>query len=132
MNAAVDWNHFNALLARGDMAGAQALISGSQPSSPAPIAPEPVTATPAPAKAKDLGEWCGDIAARVAAPAIDQAAQTGMAIMGALGQAMTPEQAAWVQDRLDKSPEFFASVNCKDAIDIFIAEWQNFEKEKQP
>lgn len=63
----------------------------------------------------------------VAAPAIDEAAKTGMAIMSALGQSMTPEQAQWVQQRVNTSPQFFASEQCKAAIDILIHEWQTFE-----
>ena len=64
---------------------------------------------------------------QVAAPAIDDAAKAGMAVMSAVGAAMTPEQAGWVQQHLATSPQFFTSEAAKAAIDIFISEWQNFE-----
>lgn len=68
---------------------------------------------------------------KVAAPAIDEAAKAGMALMSALGNGMTPEQAQWVQHRLNNSPEFFASQGCKDALDIFVQEWMQFEGGKK-
>ena len=67
---------------------------------------------------------------RVAAPAINEAAQTGAIIMEALGKAMSADQAAWVKTRLDTSPEFFATPDCHEAVSLFIAEWRNFEERK--
>jgi tRNA pseudouridine-54 N-methylase len=64
---------------------------------------------------------------KAAAPVINEAAQQGAAIMAALGQAMSPEQTKFVQERLQTSPEFFASDSCRAAIDIFIHEWKAFE-----
>lgn len=115
---------------------AQADVAKYTAMAPAPVAaPQP---TPGAAKAPGtLEEWAKGVETRlgeleglvktVAAPALDQAAQAGMMIMGALGKGMTEEQAAWVQQHVEKSPEFFASSNCKAAIDIFISEWETFE-----
>lgn len=66
-----------------------------------------------------------------ATAAVDEAAKAGMAVMSAIGQSMTPEQAQFVQERLGTSPQFFASESAQAAIGIFIEEWRAFEGAKK-
>lgn len=65
--------------------------------------------------------------AQAAQPAVSAATQAGMDIMAALGAAMTDEQKKFVQARLQTSPQFFASENCKVALDLWLQEWLIFE-----
>lgn len=122
---------------------AQADVAKYTAMAPAPVAP-PAAAQAAPSAEKPpatLEDWAKGVETRlsgleglvktVAAPALDAAAQAGMLIMGALGKGMNEQQAKWVQEHVEKSPEFFASANCKAAIDIFISEWETFEGEKK-
>lgn len=65
-----------------------------------------------------------------AAPAVNEAAQAGMAIMSALGQAMTPDQAQILQKRLQSSPQFLATQDARDVVGILLDSWDNFEGAK--
>jgi hypothetical protein len=116
-----------AMIAAGNMAGAMALLS-----SPQPVMPQvSQVQQPHPNSLESRVTVLEQLVQRVAAPVMDEAAQVGMSIMGALGKAMTQDQASWVQSKLNTSPEFFASQNCKDAIDIFISEWKSYEGNKR-
>lgn len=112
------------------IADAQAQVNKYAPPAPAPTAAP--TAAPA-----SLEQWAKQVDQRlaqleqvvqqVAAPALNEAAQAGAAIMSALGQCMTPDQAQAVQQRIEKQPEILASQDCKDAVEIFVGAVLNFK-----
>lgn len=94
------------------------------------------TAAMAPQQGPTLEQRVGNIEQHLQAlmeaakPALTQAAEAGAAVVAAIGQAMTPEQAQFVQERLDKSPEFFTTPDSQEAINIWISAWQDYEKRK--
>jgi len=119
-----DQNRFNELLSAGRFAEAVELMNQPAPVQAPPTQPQPQPQSPS---IEDRVGALEKIVQQVAAPVLNEATQIGMAIMEALGKAMTEKQASWVQQRLNTSPGFFGSQNCKDAIDIFISEWQSYE-----
>lgn len=122
----VDQAKFDAYLREGKFAEATALFNPATPLSqiitPASQQPQPHSQS---LEARIVA--LEQLVQHVAAPAINEAAHAGAAIVTALGNGMTQEQASWVQQRMNTSPGFFSSQNCKDAIDIFISEWQSYE-----
>jgi hypothetical protein len=133
-NRSPEWQQqFNDLIAAGKANEALEMVNRPVSAVPAQIS-QPAQAAPPIPQQPNLEQRVAQleqIIQKVAAPAIDEAAKVGMAIMSALGNGMSHDQAAFVQSRLNSSPEFFASQGCKDAIDIFIAEWKNYDGSKK-
>lgn len=139
MNQQVNYDAIQAMIQAGDISGASALFSGAPALAKVaqyqqPQQPQMQPVPPAQAPQSNLEQrvtQLEQLVKQAAVPVMDEAAKIGAAIMSALGNGMNHEQAAFVQAKLNSSPEFFASQACKDAIDIFISEWKSYEGGKK-